>query len=104
MYFVLHDSVRFITEESMYDPVVQGQVLSWASLIGVIIQEKGISLPSTAEIYIALGEDQETCFYYIADHATKTIAWLEPVSTEDICVPLAVSDEHLCECSGLGGC
>ena len=86
----------------MYDEKVQEQVLSWASVIVGVLREKRISLPPTAEIYINISEDQETCFYYIADHATKTIAWLEAVSTEDICVRPAVSDEHLGECSEPG--
>ena len=82
----------------MYDPEVQEQVLSWASAIVETLKEKDLSLPPTAEIYISLSEDRDTCFYYIADHAAKTLAWLKPVSSEDICVRPAVSDEHLSKC------
>lgn len=99
VYFVLDHSIRFIIEQSMYGPEVQEQVLSWASTIVEILKEKETTLPLSAEIFINISEDGETCFYYIADHATKTIAWLESVSSDDISVRPAVSDEHLSQCS-----
>ncbi|KAK7676781.1 hypothetical protein QCA50_020249 [Cerrena zonata] len=95
LYYTLQNEIRFIIEQPMQDPKVQERVLSWSSKIVEILKERAIVLPPSAEIYLNTSEDGETCWYYIADHDSKVISWIEPVSTADIGLRPSVSDEHI---------
>lgn len=78
----------------MYDAKTQERVLLWQSVFLEVLKEKQVTLAYTVEVYLNPSEDGETCLYYLVNHETKVLSWLEPVATGDIGLKPAVSDDH----------
>lgn len=77
----------------MYDPFTGEQICAWAAVAEKQAMAKGLSLTNTVELFLKLsGED---CNYYFVDRATKTLFWLEPYQTDDICLNDTISTSHL---------
>lgn len=85
---------KFITEQSIHNEKLQERILAWATRVEETLKEKELVLPGSVEIYLDPSEDGETCWYYLADHESKAISWLEPVSSEVVGLRPAVSEEH----------
>ncbi|CAL1699554.1 unnamed protein product [Somion occarium] len=79
----------------MYTAQSQQQILHWALVFAETVREQGIVLAPSVEVYLEPNEDGEFCRYYLADHVARVIFWLEPVSTEEVGLQPAISDEHL---------
>ena len=62
-----------------------------------MFEEKNFSLSDSYELCLEFCESGLSCGYYIADHSTRCIFWLDPVSTEDLEMNPAFSLEHLRE-------
>ena len=57
------------------------------------IRNANITLPGSVEVFMESAN--ERCLYYMIDHATRTIFWLHPITTEDLLLQPVVSDSHL---------
>lgn len=89
-----------MTNAYIYTKSTQEKILHYAKVVAEILDQKDIHLPDSAELYLSPREDDENyendgCDYYIADHASHTISWLEPVETEDIGIAHSVSESNL---------
>ncbi|KAI8976713.1 hypothetical protein BD414DRAFT_467126 [Trametes punicea] len=94
LYFALEDGLRFITDAYMHSRATQERVVRFSNRVRKILDGMHISLPASVEIYLTpYNEDQ--CGYYLADHASHTIAWLEVVDLDQLGIPDVVSDSHL---------
>ena len=97
MYFALEADLRFVTDAYLYTRESQDRVVRFAKSARKAIEALQIAIPATAEIYL-LPYDDEECGYYIVDHATHIVSWLEVVDLDQLCIPDVVSDSHLRKC------
>lgn len=98
MYFAFEDDLRFVTDAYLYMRENQDRVVRFATATRKAIEALQIAIPATAEIYL-LPYDDEECGYYIVDHATHAVSWLEAVDLDQLCIPDVVSDSHLRKCT-----
>ncbi|KAH9899333.1 hypothetical protein C8Q73DRAFT_743322 [Cubamyces lactineus] len=94
MYFAFEDDLRFVTDAYLYMRENQDRVVRFATATRKAIEVLQIAIPATAEIYL-LPYDDDECGYYIVDHATHAVSWLEAVDLDQLCIPDVVSDSHL---------
>jgi hypothetical protein len=52
-------------------------------------------MPNTVELFLQLDEESNSCEYYFVDHASRTEFWFEPLPTNLLDLPPAVSPSHL---------
>ncbi|KAI0738986.1 hypothetical protein C8Q80DRAFT_1203169 [Daedaleopsis nitida] len=94
--YFAHDTGRVVTDAYMYNPSVRAKIMHFAAVVAKILEEQSIHLPDSAELYLSPEEDEaDGCGYYIADHASHTISWLEPVDSESMGIPNSVSESNL---------
>ncbi|OJT02357.1 hypothetical protein TRAPUB_7140 [Trametes pubescens] len=94
-YFVRDSSPRIVTDAYIYSSITQEKVLHFAAAVVKMIDAKQISLPDSAEVYLSPSESEDECGYYVADHATHILFWLEEVDLDQLSIPDVVSEEHL---------
>ncbi|KAJ3540287.1 hypothetical protein NM688_g6248 [Phlebia brevispora] len=97
IYFV-HDSAstRIITDT----PISEEQFPRFSNLIQYFeahLLQQEIKLADTTEVYIQFDDSGYGCryHYYIVDHITQQICWLEPVASGDVGFHSAASLSHL---------
>ncbi|KAI0356092.1 hypothetical protein OH77DRAFT_1424414 [Trametes cingulata] len=95
LYFSCESTPRLVTDGYMYSTAVQEKVMRFAGAVAKVLEMKQISLPDSTEVYLSPSEDEEECYYYIADHASHALSWLEEVDLDQLGIPDVVSESHL---------
>jgi hypothetical protein len=52
------------------------------------------------ELLVKVDEDEKSCSYYIVDHETEGIFWLDETNTDDFGMSEVSGPDHLSEWSG----
>ncbi|KAI0676467.1 hypothetical protein C8Q78DRAFT_961205 [Trametes maxima] len=95
-YFASDSSPRFVTDAYIYSSDVQQRILHFASLLQEVCEAAQITLPQSAEVYLCpSSEAEDECWYYIADHASHTVSWLEEVDLDELRIQDVMSESHL---------
>lgn len=92
-YFSRSIALRVVTDSYMYTPSIAEKVMYWVPNIEKRAADRGFILSDSVELYIQI--DDEDCNYYLADHATKTIFWLDEYETSELGLLPVVSSSHL---------
>ncbi|KAI0366832.1 hypothetical protein BV20DRAFT_1123971 [Pilatotrama ljubarskyi] len=95
LYFSCESTPRLVTDAYMYSTAVQDKVMRFAGAVAKVMEMKHITLSPSAEVYLSPSDDQEECYYYIADHSSRALSWLEEVDLDQLCIPDVVSESHL---------
>ena len=101
MYFVRESHLTVVTEAWLYDADTLERVQELVEDVDQIFQKSQKS--KAAEIFLELVDDEDTCKYYLVDHAAQVCYWLEDVSTSDVDISPSESEAHLRKCSTLRG-
>lgn len=94
-YFHHTAGLRVVTEAWLYDSETMAKVSSWAKSIEDALRIKDIKLSDTMELFLEPREDMKSCGYYLVEHGTHTIFWLDQVSTDVLGLGQVVSISHL---------
>ena len=98
--YFYHREARFVTEANIYDSGKSKRIHYWMAVTSKLAEAQDIILTSSIEVVLQLDEDSEnTCGYYLADHDSATIFWLQEVSSEDLDIPDSVSTYQLRACA-----
>ena len=103
MYFARASIPRIVTRSDIYSAEAHEEVEAWAEIVMKAAVEENITFTSSMEVYLEVlkYDDFDCCKYYIADHTTCTIFWLEEVNSSAIGVIQTVSGDHIRECRPL---
>ncbi|CAK5274682.1 unnamed protein product [Mycena citricolor] len=93
LYFFRQGTLRVVTEAHLYDQDNMARVLGWVERIERLAAQRAFPISDANELFIKLEGDD--CEYYLVDHATRALAWLEDVQTEDLGLPPVVSTSQL---------
>ncbi|KAF6764333.1 hypothetical protein DFP72DRAFT_420556 [Ephemerocybe angulata] len=93
VYFVRSGPIRVVTDSYLYKSEVSDKIVSWVQIIEKEAASKGFSLTETVELYVQL--EDEDCNYYFADHAARTLFWLDDYDTSELGLLPVVSPSHL---------
>lgn len=76
---------KILTETWLYNEGLADQISSFSDEIFDYIRSESYFIPSTSELVLELVEtgDRYLCDYYFADHATRSVFWLEPVNVSE---------------------
>ena len=88
-----------MTGEDLASAAVSTHVYHWSDEVAKILVETGVPLSNSYELCLEFDQNELGCGYYIVDHSKRSIFWLETVSTENVGMNPAFSQEHLRECT-----
>lgn len=97
-YFFRDSELRVVTEASINRSEVWDKLLEWINGIEGALRCKGISPTESMELFLQPHEDWTCCGYYLANHATRSLFWLDQVSSELISYDGNTSFSHLSSC------
>ncbi len=100
-YNTTEDGISVVTEAHVTDSGVVEQLESSLATIRALAAKENVHLPATTDLFLEIDEDTETCSYWFADHAHRTVFWLHPVETDVVGLPDSHSKRHLRECNAL---
>jgi hypothetical protein len=89
MPYFYHPSNRVITDSYIRDSRTLKNLQLHIEDLWNIISERAIALSEDCDIFVQLDDDLQVCNYYIVDHASRTLCWLDEVNSEDIGLPWA---------------
>ena len=95
VYFVRNSLPKIVTCAYLHATATLNNLLKWIQVVDDILNVKQIQLCDTMELYLEPVDEEDSCRYYLVDHAMRTMFWLEDISTESLGIPLTVSDSHL---------
>ena len=96
-YNTAEDGISIVTEAHVTDPSVAAQLDTSVAMLRALAAEENVHLPATTDLFIEIDEDTETCSYWFADHAHRTVFWLHDVDTDATGLPDTHSKRHLRE-------
>jgi hypothetical protein len=96
-YNTAEDGISVVTEAHVSDPGVAAQLEKCLAMLRDIAARENVQLPATTDLFLEIDHDTETCSYWFADHAHRTVFWLHPVDTEMVGLPDCHSLKHLRE-------
>jgi hypothetical protein len=94
-YYFRDSELKIVTEASINRSEVWGKLSEWICGIEGALRCKGILPTESMELFIQPHEDWESCGYYFANHATRSLFWLDAVSSELIGYDGNTSFSHL---------
>jgi hypothetical protein len=94
-YNTAEDGISIVTEAHVTDPSVAAQLDTSVAMLRALAAEENVHLPATTDLFIEIDEDTETCSYWFADHAHRTVFWLHDVDTDATGLPDTHSKRHL---------
>ncbi|KAJ3555241.1 hypothetical protein NM688_g2688 [Phlebia brevispora] len=94
-YFVRDSVPKVITSADMEDSTIQENIGTCIGAVHKMLSEQNLKLSDSTELYLELDEEAESGRYYLVDHATRTLFWLESVETDELGIPKTVSGDHL---------
>jgi len=86
-YNTAEDGISVITEAHVEDPVVAEQLETSTAMLRALAAKENVHLPATTDLFLEIDPDTETCSYWFADHAHRTVFWLHPVDTDAVGLP-----------------
>jgi hypothetical protein len=96
-YHTTKDGISVVTEARVSDPGVAEQLESGLAKLRALAAEENVDLLATTDLFLEINQDTETCNYWFADHANRTVFWsrLHPVDTDAVGLPDSHSKRHL---------
>jgi hypothetical protein len=94
-YNTMEDGISVVTEAHVSDPSVAAQLEKCLAMLRDIAARENVQLPATTDLFLEIVEDMETCNYWFADHANRTVFWLHQVDTDMVGLPDSHSLNHL---------
>jgi hypothetical protein len=96
-YNTAEDGISVVTEAHVTEPGVAEQVERCIAMLRSIAAREHVELPATTDLFLEIDQDTETCSYWFADHAHRTVFWVHSVDTEIVGLPDSFSKSHLRE-------
>ena len=96
-YNTTEDGISIVTEAHVTDPTVTEQLETCLAQLSVLAAEENVHLPATTDVFLEIDQETETCSYWFADHAERTVFWAHPVETDAAGLPDSHSKRHLRE-------
>lgn len=96
-YNTTKDGISVVTEAQITEPGVAELLESSVAMLRALADQENVQLPATTEIFLEIDQDTETCSYWFADHAHRTVFWLHPLDTDASGLPESHSKRHLRE-------
>jgi hypothetical protein len=96
-YNTAEDGISVVTEAPVTDPAVAEQLETSVAMLRALAVKENVHLPATTDLFVEIDQDTETCSYWFADHAHRTVFWLHPVDTDAVGLPDSYSQRHLRE-------
>lgn len=93
-YHTTKDGISVVTEARVSDPGVAEQLESGLAKLRALAAEENVDLLATTDLFLEIDQDTETCSYWFADHANRTVFWLHPVDTDAVGLPDSHSKRH----------
>lgn len=90
--------LKVITTEDISSTEILDRVQYFIEMVEGMFEDTGVPLSDSYELYLEFDQDGVGCGYYLVDHSTRCIFWLEKVWTEDLQINPAFSTQHLREC------
>ncbi|VDC02733.1 unnamed protein product [Peniophora sp. CBMAI 1063] len=94
-YYARGVSPRVITEADVTDVAVSRAVAAWIDALKEWAAELDVLLGPSVELFVEPELDTEICDYYLVDHGSRAVFWLESATTSELGLPSACSDAHL---------
>jgi len=94
-YNTAEDGISVVTEAHVTDPGVAEQLETSLAMLKALAAKENVHLPTTTDLFLEIDQDTETCSYWFADHAHRTVFWLHPVDTESVGLQDSHSKRHL---------
>jgi len=90
---------RVVTETNIYIEKANKRVSYWIKTLEDLVQSRGIELLVSVEVFLHVEANADEfdgdCWYYLVDHASRSVFWLEELSTEDLGIPETASSSQL---------
>jgi hypothetical protein len=96
-YNTAEDGISVVTEAHVTDPGVAAQLETSVTKLKALAARENVHLPATTELFVEIDQDTETCSYWFADHAHRTVFWLHALDTDSVGLPETHSKRHLRE-------
>lgn len=96
-YNTMEDGISVVTEAHVSDSGVAAQLEKCLAMLRDIAARENVQLPATTDLFLEIVEDMETCNYWFADHANRSVFWLHQVDTDMVGLPDSHSLNHLSE-------
>jgi hypothetical protein len=96
-YNTAEDGISIVTEAHVTDPGVAEQLEASLAMLRALAADENVHLPASTDLFLEIDQDTETCSYWFADHANRTVFWLHPVDTDAVGLPDSHSNPHLRE-------
>ncbi|KAJ7591054.1 hypothetical protein C8J56DRAFT_1047282 [Mycena floridula] len=94
LYFHRHDAgLRVVTDAHMFDNVISSAVIYWTSVVEKLLLQQNMAISDQMELCLFIKNND--CTYYLADDASKSIFWVQPVSTQDLDLTGVICTSHL---------
>lgn len=94
MYFHRRSStMQIITSAYLYSTEIITKVCYWVAFIEAMIVAKSMTVTESVELVLQL--DGDDCFYYLANHDTQSLFWIDNYDTEDLGLLPVASPSHL---------
>jgi len=94
-YNTAEDGISVVTEAHVNDPGVAAQLETSVTKLKALAARENVHLPATTDLFVEIDQDTETCSYWFADHAHRTIFWLHALDTDSVGLPESHSKRHL---------
>lgn len=94
LYFHRHSPVmQVVTSAYLYSSEINSRVCEWVREIERTISEKSITVTKNVDLVLQL--DGEDCYYYLANHDSQSLFWLEAFDTASLGLLPVASPSHL---------
>jgi len=93
-YYTTEDGISVVTEAHVSDPCVARLLENSVAMLKALATKENVQLPTTTDLFLEIDQDTETCSYWFADHALRTVFWLHPVHTYSSGLPDSYSERH----------
>ena len=100
-YNTAEDGISVVTEANIADASVAEQLETYLATLRDLAAKENVHLPATTDIFLEVDQDMETCSYWFADHAQRTVFWAHEVETVTAGLPDSHSTRHLREPTGV---
>ena len=97
-YYFRDCELKIVTEASINRSEVWDKLSEWINGVEGALRCKGILPTESMELFLQPHEDWKSCGYYFANHATRSLFWLDQVSSELIGYDGNTSFSHLSAC------
>uniref|UniRef100_A0A0W0FRN8 WW domain-containing protein n=1 Tax=Moniliophthora roreri TaxID=221103 RepID=A0A0W0FRN8_MONRR len=89
LYF-MYEPKRLYTEANLYDPKILEHITKFTHQFDEYIRTRDITLSTQIDVVFDpwISEDEVLCQYYLADHATRSIFWLDKFTLNDDTLPV----------------